>query len=105
MLIEIFEPYLLFLTIFLTLILNLVLILKNSNWLVFLVANLGLMLITTALFGKDYNLLAKVVEKIVDVIKNFFDSIFETTPESNLGNDEYVKKFPSWLEKILEIFS
>ena len=78
-LIDLFAPYMLFISFLLTVLFNLWLISIRSNWIVLLIANLLLVLIMEFLGLAEYNFLNRVLELlfefIVRIISGFFEGI------------------------------
>ncbi len=73
---EIFAPYMLFISFVLTVLFNLWLISKNIHWLVIIIANLLLMVIMEFLNLAEYNFLNKIVDWLVDFIVNVIGGLF-----------------------------
>lgn len=76
-LIELFAPFMLFISFFVTVVFNLWLISIKSNWIVILIANLLLVLIMEFLGLAEYNFLNQVLEWIFDLIAKLISGIFE----------------------------
>ena len=76
-LLELFAPYMLFISFFITVAFNLWLISIRTNWIVILIANLLLILIMEFLGLAEYNFLNKVLEWIFDFIARIISGIFE----------------------------
>ena len=74
---EMFAPYMLFISFLITVLFNLWLISKNVHWVVILIANLLLILVMEFLNLAEYNFLNKLVDWIFDFIGQIFDKIFE----------------------------
>ena len=74
---EIFAPYMLFISFLLTVLFNLWLISKNTRWFVIIIANLLLILIMEFLDLAEYNFLNKIVDWIVDFIVEVIGGLFE----------------------------
>ena len=74
---EIFTPYMLFISFLLTVLFNLWLISKNIHWIVILIANLLLVLVMEFLNLAEYNFLNKIVEWIFDFISGIFGMLFD----------------------------
>ena len=78
---EIFTPYLLFISFILTVVFNLWLISKNIHWLVIIIANLLLILIMEFFGLAEYNFLNRIAEWIigfvVDIISGLFDRLWD----------------------------
>ena len=78
---EIFTPYLLFISFILTVVFNLWLISKNIHWLVIIIANLLLILIMEFLGLAEYNFLNRIAEWIigfvVDIISGLFGKLWD----------------------------
>ena len=73
--IEIFEPYLPFIAFTIVIILNLILIFKNVNWIILIVANLTISIILNFFNLGEYDLLTEVVKFISDLIGDLFKGI------------------------------
>ena len=73
---EIFTPYLLFISFILTVVFNLWLISKNAHWLVIIIANLLLILIMEFLGLAEYNFLNRIAEWIVGFIVDIIGGLF-----------------------------
>jgi len=78
-LLELFAPYMLFISFFVTVVFNLWLVSIKSNWIVILIANLLLILIMEFLGLAEYNFLNKVVEWILDFIADILSWIWQRT--------------------------
>ena len=76
-LLELFAPYMLFISFLITVLFNLWLISIKSNWIVLLIANLLLILIMEFLGLAEYNFLNKVIEWLFDFIAKIISGIFE----------------------------
>ncbi len=76
---EMFTPYLLFISFFLTVLFNLWLINKNVNWIVIIIANLLLILFMEFFDLAEYNFLNKIVEWIFDFIGRIFSEFWDAT--------------------------
>ena len=78
MLIEMFSPYMYFISFFLTVIINVYLLSKNVNWIVLVVGNLLIIVVLEFLGLGQYNFLNKIIEWIFDfvgdIIKSFWDA-------------------------------
>lgn len=70
---ELFTPYLLFISFFITVLFNLWLVSKNTNWFVIIIANLLLILIMEFLGLAEYNFLNKIIELLLDLIGDIFN--------------------------------
>ena len=73
---EIFTPYLLFISFILTVVFNLWLISKNIHWLVIIIANLLLILIMEFLGLAEYNFLNRIAEWIVGFVVDIISGLF-----------------------------
>ena len=88
---EIFAPYLPFVTILVTILVNILLIKMGASWLAYLIANVIIVLTFEMLGVNAFNFIGRVVELIVDIIMNIIsqtiDKIFNrsggTTPDGN----------------------
>ena len=76
-LLELFTPYMLFISFLITVVFNMWLISIKSNWIVILIANLLLILIMEFLGLAEYNFLNKVLEWLFDFIARIISGIFE----------------------------
>ena len=74
-LLELFAPYMLFISFLITVLFNLWLISIKSNWIVLLIANLLLILIMEFLGLAEYNFLNRVVEWIFDFIAKIISGL------------------------------
>lgn len=74
---ELFAPYMLFISFILTVLFNLWLISKNIHWLVIIIANLLLMLIMEFLNLAEYSFLNTIVDWLVDFIVNVIGGLFK----------------------------
>lgn len=77
---EIFAPYMLFISFLLTVLFNLWLISKNTRWFVIIIANLLLIVIMEFLDLAEYNFLNKIVDWIFDFLGGIF-GLSELVPE------------------------
>ena len=78
-LLELFSPYMLFISFFVTIVFNLWLVSIKANWIVIVIANLLLILIMEFLGLAEYNFLNKVVEWILDFIADILTWIWNST--------------------------
>jgi len=78
-LLELFAPYMLFISFFVTVVFNLWLVSIKSNWVVILIANLLLILIMEFLGLAEYNFLNKVLEWFFDFIARIIKGIWDNT--------------------------
>ena len=76
-LLDLFAPYMLFISFLLTVLFNLWLISIKSNWIVILIANLLLVLIMEFFGLAEYNFLNKVLELLFELILRIISGIFE----------------------------
>lgn len=74
---EIFAPYMLFISFLLTVLFNIWLISKNIHWIVILIANLLLVLVMEFLNLAEYNFLNKVIELLIDFLSGIFKGILD----------------------------
>lgn len=75
MIFEIFEPYLLFISFFISVIVNIYLIVKRVNWIIIIVANL-LVVVIMEFFGlSSYNIISVLINGIIDIIVDIFNGI------------------------------
>ena len=77
---EMFAPYMLFISFILTVLYNLWLISKNVHWIVILIANLLLVLVMEFFNLAEYNFLNKIVDWIFDFLGGIF-GLSELVPE------------------------
>ena len=73
---EIFAPYLLFISFILTVVFNLWLISKNTHWLVIIIANLLLILIMEFFGLAEYNFLSRIAEWIIGFVVDIVSGLF-----------------------------
>ena len=76
---EMFAPYMLFISFIITVLFNLWLISKNVHWVVVLIANLLLILVMEFLNLAEYNFLNKIIDWIFDFLAGIFDKIWDST--------------------------
>ena len=76
---EIFTPYMLFISFILTVLFNLWLISKNVNWIVIIIGNLLLILVMEFLNIAEYNFLNKIVEWTFDFIGGILGEFWDAT--------------------------
>ena len=76
---EMFAPYMLFISFIITVLFNLWLISKNVHWIVILIANLLLILVMEFLNLAEYNFLNKIVDWIFDFIGKMLSKIWNST--------------------------
>ena len=75
MLLEIFEPYMVFISFFITIIVNIYLIIKKVDWIILIVGNL-LVAIVMGFFGlSEYNIITVIVDEFVELVGDFITSI------------------------------
>ena len=74
---EIFTPYMLFISFLLTVLFNLWLISKNIHWIVIIIANLLLIVVMEFLNLAEYNFLNRIIELIIDFIAGIFTGILD----------------------------
>ena len=73
---EIFTPYLHFISFFITIVINLYLIIKvKVNWVMLLIANLLITLIMNYIGLGEYDLITQIIDFIVDLISKIFKGI------------------------------
>lgn len=94
---EMFEPYMLFITIFITFVLNAYLIVKGANWFVFVVANILFMLLQGFLGLEEYNLLIQIFNFFKNLITELFSSFFQSLLG---GEDSFFAKALKWIKDI-----
>src|SRR5690554_988557 len=88
---EIFAPYMLFISFLLTVLFNLWLISKNVHWIVILIANLLLVLVMEFLNLAEYNFLNKVIELLIDFISSIFTGILDFISEVFSGLWNFIR--------------
>ena len=88
---EIFAPYMLFISFLLTVLFNLWLISKNIHWIVILIANLLLVLVMEFLNLAEYNFLNKVIELLIDFISSIFTGILDFIAEVFSGMWNFIR--------------
>lgn len=76
MLKEIFLDYLPFITTFITIIINVYLIVKKVDWVVLIVGNLIIGIIFILLGLPEYNIVSILVDKFIDLLGDFLNNIF-----------------------------
>ena len=94
---EMFEPYMLFITIFITFVLNAYLIVKGANWFVFVVANILFMLLQGFLGLEEYNLLLQIFNFLKNLIADLVSSILEGLLG---GEDSIFAKAWKWIKDL-----
>lgn len=77
MLLDILSPYLFFISFFITLLLNITLILKNVAWYNIIIANVILTITMNLLGLGSYDFITQAFESIIDLIINLFTSLIE----------------------------
>ena len=77
--IEMFEPYMAFISFFITILLNVWLISKKVDWIILLIGNLIIILVFQFFGLSEYNLLNKIVEWFLDFIGNLLKGIWDAT--------------------------
>jgi len=77
-LLNLFSPYMLFISFLLTVLFNLWLISIKSNWIVLLIANLLLVLIMEFLGLAEYNFLNRILEWLINFFVRIITGIFES---------------------------
>ena len=78
---EIFAPYMLFISFFLTVLFNLWLINKKVNWIIIIIANLLLILVMEFLNLAEYNFLNKIIEWLFDFISGILGGLIDKIKE------------------------
>jgi len=76
-LIDLFAPYMLFISFLLTVLFNLWLISIRSNWIVLLIANILLVLIMEFVGLAEYNFLNRVLEWLINFFVRIITGIIE----------------------------
>ena len=76
-LIEVFDPYLLFINGLIVISLNLVLIFKGVNWIVIIIFNVLISLILNLIGLGDYDLLTQLIMGLVDSLIEIFKGIWD----------------------------
>ena len=77
--IEMFEPYMAFISFFITILLNVWLISKKVDWIILLIGNLIIILVFQFFGLSEYNLLNKIIEWLLDFIGNLLKGIWDAT--------------------------
>ena len=77
--IEMFEPYLAFISFFITIILNVWLISKKVDWIILLIGNLIIILVFQFFGLSEYNLLNKIIEWLLKFIGDLLKGIWDAT--------------------------
>ena len=73
---EIFAPYLNFISFFITIVINVYLIIKvKVNWIILLIANLVVTLVMNFIGLGEYDLITQIVNFVVDLIASIFNGI------------------------------
>lgn len=73
---EIFTPYLPFISFFITIVINLYLIIKvKVNWIMLLIANLIITLLMNYIGLGEYDLITQIIDFIVDLVSKIFKGI------------------------------
>lgn len=73
---DIFTPYLPFISFFITIVINVYLIIKvKVNWIMLLIANLLITLLMNYLGLGEYDLITQIVDFIVDLVVSIFNGI------------------------------
>ena len=98
---EIFAPYMLFISFLLTVLFNLWLISKNIHWIVIIIANLLLIVIMEFFNLAEYNFLNRIIDWLFDLIGgilgrilDFIGTIFDEIWDSTIGGlIEKIKDF------------
>ena len=73
---EMFTPYIVFISFLLTVLFNLWLISKNIHWIVIIIANLLLIVVLEFLNLAEYNFLNVIVDWILDFVFKIIGRIF-----------------------------
>lgn len=76
-LIDIFAPYLAFISFFITLIVNAYLIIKGTSWYNIIIANVLLSITMNMLGLGSYDFLTQAFSTIVDLLIGLFEALFE----------------------------
>ncbi len=73
---EIFAPYLPFISFFITIVINIYLIIKvKVNWIMLLIANLIITLLMNYVGLGEYDLITQIIDFIVDLVSKIFKGI------------------------------
>lgn len=73
---EIFTPYLPFISFFITIVINIYLIIKvKVNWIMLLIANLLVTLLMNYVGLGEYDLITQIIDFIVDLVSKIFKGI------------------------------
>ena len=74
---EIFAPYVSFISFFITIIVNILLIKNNVNWVILIVGNMIVALLLSYFGLAEYNFLGKIISEIGTIIVEIAKSIFK----------------------------
>lgn len=88
---EMFAPYMLFISFLLTVLFNLWLISKSVHWIVILIANLLLILVMEFFNLAEYNFLNKVIDLLIDFLSNIFKGILDFIGDMFSGMWNFIK--------------
>ena len=73
---EIFTPYLPFIAFFITIVINLYLIIKvKVNWVMLLLGNLLVSIVLKSVGLGEYDLITQIIDFIVDIVSKIFKGI------------------------------
>ena len=75
--IDIFMPYMPFITFLITIIVNLFLVFKGANWFSYIVINVILIIVFTRFGITPFDFITDVVDQLVNIVKAIFRSIGE----------------------------
>ncbi len=90
---EIFAPYLSFISFLIVIGVNILLIFLKSQWYIFIIANVIVSLILIAVGIPPYNFVIDIVKFIIDFFKSIFEGIF--------ARDDGKKWYEFWKLRII----
>ena len=97
--IEMFEPYMAFISFFITILLNVWLISKKVDWIILLIGNLIIILVFQFFGLSEYNLLNKIIEWLLDFIGNLLKGIWDATLGKVFdGIKGFFEKIANWFD-------
>lgn len=76
-LLEIFEPYMLFITMFFTLLINIILIFKGLNWIALIVGNVIVIIVFELMGVGEYNFINVVMGYIMQIVGDLISSVID----------------------------
>jgi len=81
MLLDAFEPYLLFITFFITIVFNIIMIRSKLSWYALIIGNVILTLIMNFLGLGEYDFISVVVVEIIEVLKDIITALIDSMIE------------------------